>query len=135
MLGVRHVNTLGKQRRLNCPQIHISQTRQTNDRDRAVGQRPPQATQSISSLLNIRPQIGAEFWLGAQQFKRRASRRRDRQSRLRTIEYDEARTAHKCEDAGTEHEDVEYNWEFSFTDSGIAFRIYKNYTVFCLSSI
>ena len=35
-----------------------------------------------------------------------------RQSRLRPIEYDEARKAHKCQSEGTEHEDVEYNWEF-----------------------
>jgi hypothetical protein len=35
-----------------------------------------------------------------------------RQSRLRPIEYDETRNAHKCQHEGTEHEDVEYIWEF-----------------------
>jgi hypothetical protein len=35
-----------------------------------------------------------------------------RRSRLHQIDYDEVRMAHNCQHEGTEHENVEYNWEF-----------------------
>ena len=36
----------------------------------------------------------------------------ERQARVHRIDYDEVRKAHKCQHEGTEHEDVEYNWEY-----------------------
>jgi len=36
----------------------------------------------------------------------------ERKARLRVIEYDEVQTAHKCQQEGTEDEQVDYQWTF-----------------------